>query len=61
VDFAIQDPNTFVVSAAAFEGLAGGGGSTTFTWGMPYFYGRKIYIGIDQKASGTHTGPYYAY
>ncbi|MGC2031605.1 MAG: DUF3443 family protein [Steroidobacteraceae bacterium] len=61
VDFAIQDPTTFVAGAAAFEGLGGGGGATTFTWGMPYFYGRKIYIGIDQKTAGTYTGPFYAY
>jgi hypothetical protein len=61
VDFAIADPNTFVANAAAFIDLAGGGGSTTFTWGMPFFYGRKIYIGIDQRVAATYTGPYYAY
>jgi hypothetical protein len=61
VDFAIADPNTFVVNAAAFIDLAGGGGSTSFTWGMPFFYGRKIYIGIDQRVAGIYTGPYYAY
>jgi hypothetical protein len=61
VNFAIADPNTFVANAAAFIDLAGGGGSTTFTWGMPFFYGRKIYIGIDQRVAATYTGPYYAY
>jgi hypothetical protein len=61
VDFAVQDPNTFVATAAAFEGLAGGGGATNFVWGMPFFYGRTIYIGIDQKVSGAYTGPFYAY
>jgi Protein of unknown function (DUF3443) len=61
VDFAIADPNTFVANAAAFIDLAGGGGSTTFTWGMPFFYGRKIFIGIDQRVAATYTGPYYAY
>jgi hypothetical protein len=61
VDFAVQDPNTFVATAAAFEGLAGGGGATNFGWGMPFFYGRTIYIGIDQKVSGAYTGPFYAY
>jgi hypothetical protein len=61
VDFAVADPNTFVANAAAFEGLAGGGGATRFTWGMPFFYGRKIYIGFEAKASGSFTGPYYAY
>jgi hypothetical protein len=61
VDFAIADPSTFVQTASAFIDLAGGGGSTRFTWGMPFFYGRKIYVGIDQRVAGTNTGPYYAY
>lgn len=61
VNFALADPNTFIATAAAFTNLGGGGGSTRFTWGMPFFYGRKIYIGIDQRAAGGFTGPYYAY
>ena len=61
VDFAIADPTTFVANAAAFIDLGGGGGSTRFTWGMPFFYGRKVYIGIDQRVAGAYTGPYYAY
>src|SRR5208337_4593461 len=47
VPFAIADPNTFLANAAAFIDLAGGGGSTNFTWGMPFFYGRKVYIGME--------------
>jgi Protein of unknown function (DUF3443) len=61
VDFAIADPNTFVAGATAFIDLAGGGGSVTFTWGMPFFYGRKIYVGIEQRPAGVYTGPYFAY
>ena len=61
VDFAAADPNTFVAGASAFINLAGGPGSTNFVWGMPFFYGRKIYIGIDQQVAGAYTGPYYAY
>ena len=64
VNFAIADPNTFTLptaGAAAFAGLAGGPGSTRFVWGMPFFYGRKVYIGIEQKMTGAFTGPYYAY
>jgi hypothetical protein len=61
VNFAIADPNSFVANAAAFIDLGGGGGSTRLTWGMPFFYGRKVYFGIDQRASGTYTGPFYAY
>jgi hypothetical protein len=61
VQFAVADPNTFVANATAFINLGGGQGSTRFTWGMPFFYGRKIYIGIDQTMSGTLKGPFYAY
>jgi hypothetical protein len=61
VNFAIADPNSFLAGAAAFGGLAGGRGSTNFVWGMPFFYGRKVYIGIEQKVTGAFTGPYYAY
>ena len=61
VDFAIADPNTFMSGASAFIDLAGGGGSTTFTWGMPFFYGRKIYVAIDERKAGGYTGPFYAY
>lgn len=61
VNFAIADPNSFVATATAFIDLGGGGGSTRFTWGMPFFYGRKIYFGIDQRVAGAYTGPFYAY
>jgi Protein of unknown function (DUF3443) len=61
IDFAIADPNSFVMGAAAFIQLAGGPGSTRFAWGMPFFYGRKVYFGFDQRTAGTFTGPFYAY
>jgi Protein of unknown function (DUF3443) len=61
VKFAIADPSAFVVGASAFMNLGGGGGSTSFTWGLPFFYGRKIFIAIDQRPGGGFTGPYYAY
>jgi hypothetical protein len=61
VQFAIADPSAFVTGASAFINLGGGGGSTGFTWGMPFFYGRKVFIAIDQRSGGGFTGPYYAY
>ena len=61
VSFAIADPNTFVANAAAFADLAGGGGSSAFTFGVPFFYGRTIYFGIDQRVAGIYTGPFYAF
>ncbi len=61
VDFTIEDPTTFVANAAAFTGLAGGAGSSHFYWGMPFFYGRQVYVGIEARVAGIYTGPYYAY
>jgi hypothetical protein len=61
VDFAVADPNSFVANAAAYAELAGGGGSTRFTWGLPFFYGRTVYVGFEGRTSGSFTGPYYAY
>lgn len=61
VNFAIADPNSFVAGAAAFIDLAGGGGASGFTWGMPFFYGRKVYVGFDRHTAGTLAGPYFAY
>lgn len=61
VNFAIADPNTFVAGAAAFIDLGGGAGSSTFTWGMPFFYGRAVYVGFEQRSVGSFTGPFFAY
>ncbi|GAC1664296.1 MAG: DUF3443 domain-containing protein [Steroidobacteraceae bacterium] len=61
VDFAIADPHTFTSNAAAFADLGGGRGTTKFIWGMPFFYGRTIYLGIEQRTAGAYAGPFYAY
>ncbi|MDE2304172.1 MAG: DUF3443 family protein [Gammaproteobacteria bacterium] len=61
VNFAIEDPNTFVAGAAALPGLAEGLGATTFTWGLPFFFGRSIYVGIEQHAAGAYNGPFFGY
>ncbi len=61
VNFAVADPNSFVANAAALANLARGRGSIRFTWGLPFFYGRAVYVGLEQRTAGTYTGPYFAY
>jgi hypothetical protein len=51
---------------AAFSNLAGDSGtdpsSDYFDFGMPFFYSRTVYIGIEgQTSPGNFVGPYYAY
>ncbi len=49
-------------SRAAFAGLAGPVGETsTFDFGLPFFFGRRVAIGMDGSSSPLGTGPYYAF
>jgi hypothetical protein len=61
VTFAVADPGSFVAQAAAYGGLASGAGASTFRWGMPFFYGRPVYIGFEGRAVNSFTGPFYGY
>ena len=47
---------------AVLPGLAGPIGDTrTFDWGLPFFYGRRVFMGIQAQPSSGSTGPFYAF
>jgi hypothetical protein len=52
----------FNTSNSAFAELGGtapvGSG---FDWGLPFFFGKTIYVGLDGTKSNLATGPYWAY
>jgi hypothetical protein len=67
VVFTVRNASTlFSSSSFALPSLAGPSGSVNqFDWGLPFFYGRNVFIGIEGSnavtGSGTWTGPYYAF
>ncbi|MGC1372068.1 MAG: DUF3443 family protein [Candidatus Sulfotelmatobacter sp.] len=50
-----DDPND-----AAFADL-GGSASGYFDWGLPFFYGRNVFVSIEGKTAPGGTTPYWAY
>jgi hypothetical protein len=47
-------------SDAAFSNLAGPN-TSGFDWGLPFFYGRNVFIAIDGSTVGSTPGPFFAY
>lgn len=66
VSFSVVNADTlFNSNDAAFDDLSGtfdGGNSYDgFDWGLPFFFGRNVYVGLDGKSSSLGSGPYTAY
>lgn len=41
--------------------VGGSLGATAFDWGMPFFFGRTVFVAIDGAGTLHGTGPYWAY
>lgn len=52
---AVKSPNFM------FNNIGGNMKSPYFDWGMPFYFGRTIFHGIDGKSSLLGTGPYWAW
>ncbi|WP_321814553.1 MULTISPECIES: DUF3443 domain-containing protein [unclassified Paraburkholderia] len=50
----------FATGNWAFNNLAGYNGSA-FGWGLPFFFGRRVYTAIQAQTTPAGTGPYYAF
>ena len=62
VSFEIQNAATAVTTSPYFMfNNIGGGFNGYFDWGLPFYFGRTVYHGIDGKTSPLGTGPYWAW
>jgi hypothetical protein len=62
ISFNIADADTLISSNnAAFNDLAGANPGN-FDWGLPFFFGRPVFVGIEGQNSPTGVmGPYWAF
>ncbi|WJF91081.1 DUF3443 domain-containing protein [Paraburkholderia bonniea] len=59
--FSVANSQTlFRTSNYAFSNLAGPA-ANSFNWGLPFFYGRRIFTAIEASATPAGNGPYYAF
>jgi Protein of unknown function (DUF3443) len=61
VSFEIGDASSLLSSSNNVFSDLGGSATGYFDWGLPFFLGRTVYVGIDGKASSLGTGPYWAF
>jgi hypothetical protein len=70
VSFSVTNADTLPAPNWVFGDLGGtssGGGSQSglpslyFDWGLPFFFGRTVYVAIEGRSTSGGTGPYWAY
>ena len=67
VNFTIENADILspAITAASIGGSNGSrsriSGNNAFDWGLPFFFGRRVFIAFDASASPNGNGPYWAY
>ncbi len=61
IQFQIANANTLFLSPNNVFSDLGGSMPGQFDWGLPFFLGRNVYVGLEGTASGLGTGPYWGY
>jgi len=63
VAFSIANAATLFNSNPTFAAFnnVGGGNPGAFDWGLAFFFGRNVFIGIEGQSTPAGVGPYWAY
>ena len=65
VNFTIENAFTLYNSSNknvfSTMGASSGTSNPYFDWGLPFFFGKSVFVGIENKTSSLGTGPYWAY
>jgi hypothetical protein len=61
VDFLIGNADSLFKTSNQVFGELGGKAANSFDWGLPFFFGRSVFVGIEGTRSSLGTGPYWAY
>lgn len=64
ISFSIDNATSLFTDArkAVLPSLSGPFGDTTsFDWGLPFFYGRRVFVGIEGQTSSLGPGPFFAF
>ena len=62
ISFSIGNAQTILANSNDGVGPGlGGPNAGTFDWGLPFFYGRNVYVAIEGQSTPGGVGPYVAY
>jgi hypothetical protein len=61
VSFQIGNFTSLTNSSNMVFGDLGANESSTFDWGLPFYFNRNVFIGFEGMSSSLGTGPYFAY
>jgi hypothetical protein len=62
VDFSVENADTLFANPADFVFAdLGGDFPGAFDFGLPFFFGRNVFVAIEGKSAPSGTAPYWAY
>ncbi len=61
IAFSVANATTLFNSSNNAFNNVGGSNPGAFDWGLPFFFGRNVFIGIEGQSSPAGAGPYWAY